>query len=66
MTKARRQRQRETGHLTHHKVWGADATGWNANKDAVATLLQALGYPTTPPTPIASLKLDSCRFHVLP
>jgi hypothetical protein len=64
-TKERRQRLRETGHLTHHKVSGI-REGWNADKNAVALLCEALGYPSTPPTPIASLKLENCRFHLLP
>lgn len=48
-----------------HKVTGP-REGWNANSEAVALLLAAFGYPSVPPTPIASLALKSCRFHVLP
>lgn len=60
-TKARRQRDRERDRTIHaHKV-GGGRTGWEANLDAVALLLAAFGYTTTPPAPIASP-----RPHFLP
>ena len=36
-----------------HKVTGV-REGWNANSEAVALLLAAFGYPTTPKHPIAT------------
>lgn len=47
-----------------HKVYDGN-TGLRADPDAVAILLRAFGYPTTPPKPIVPLSFDSCRFHVL-
>ena len=65
-TAARRQRDRSRDRTIHgHKVTSV-REGWNANPEAVAALSQALGYPSAPPTPIASPWPDSCRFHVLP
>jgi hypothetical protein len=65
-TKERRKRDRERECTLHgHKVSGI-REGWNADKNAVALLCEALGYPTRPPTPIPSLTLENCRFHVLP
>ena len=65
-TKQRRKRDRDRVRTIHgHKVTSV-REGWNADPEAVALLCDALGYPTTPPIPIASLALKSCRFHVLP
>lgn len=60
-TKDRRKRDRDRERTIHgHKVAGI-REGWNANPEAVALLLEILGYPAMPPS-----QKTSPRPHFLP